>query len=134
MLRARFGVDTTISAESSEPGNTPCGAVWRKVDPYLYPPGIDSFHCPNGVYIHTDARRQKIIESYMRQTRTANIAVETMTDYHGIRPEWFIPIREQARRYGITESPGAEISPLIGKHGLHVLAVFSDARGGACGS
>ena len=57
---------------------------------------------------------------------TLNIQVGAITDYNGIRQHWFIPIREQARNYGITLLPGVEISFSVGR-GLHVLAVFDEA-------
>jgi hypothetical protein len=58
--------------------------------------------------------------------RDVRIQVGAITDYNGIRQEWFIPIREQARNYSITLLPGVEISFSVGR-GLHVLAVFDEA-------
>lgn len=58
--------------------------------------------------------------------RDARIQVGAITDYNGIRQEWFIPIREQARNSSITLLPGVEISFSVGR-GLHVLAVFDEA-------
>jgi hypothetical protein len=125
-MATRSSVDTTPSPEFSALGDTPCGAVWRKVDLHLHSPGVDSFRCPNGADIQTDAGRQKIIEAYVSQMRDAHIQVGAITDYNGIRLDWFIPIREQARNYGITLLPGVEISFAVGR-GLHVLAVFDEA-------
>jgi hypothetical protein len=55
----------------------------------------------------------------------AKIDIGAITDYNGIRSEWFIPIRDQARDYGITVFPGAEIS-FSAVRGLHVLAIFDE--------
>jgi hypothetical protein len=66
-MATRSHVDTTMSPESSAPGDIPCGAVWRKVDLHLHSPGVDSFRCPNGADLQTEAGRQRIVEAYMRQ-------------------------------------------------------------------
>ena len=125
-MAAQSSTAVTVSPESSTCGDTSCGAVWRRVDLHLHSPGVDSFRCPNGADIQTEAGRQKIIGTYVRQMRDAHIQVGAITDYNGIRQEWFIPIREQARNYGITLLPGVEISFSVVR-GLHVLAVFDEA-------
>jgi hypothetical protein len=98
--------DATTGSKSSTLGDTPCGAVWRKVDLHLHSPDVGSFRRPNGADLQTEAGRQKIIEAYVSQIHAANIDIAAITDYNGIRPEWFIPIRDQARNYGITVFPG----------------------------
>ncbi|MGH7928471.1 MAG: hypothetical protein ACREQV_11820 [Candidatus Binatia bacterium] len=37
------------------------------------------------------------------------IQVGAITDYNGIRREWFIPLREQAHNYGITLLRGSDL-------------------------
>jgi chromosome segregation protein len=121
----RSSTAVTISPESSMCEDPSCGAVWRKVDLHLHSPGVGSFRCPNGADVQTEAGRQKIIEAYVSQMHTAKIDIGAITDYNSIRSEWFIPIRDQARNYGITVFPGAEIS-FSAVRGLHVLAIFDE--------
>jgi predicted ATPase len=58
------------------------------------------------------------------QLNSQKISVGAITDYNGIREEWFEPIREEAAKRGIVVLPGAEVSFKAGKYGLHVLAIF----------
>lgn len=117
--------DATIGPKPSMLGDTPRGARWRKVDLHLHSPGVESFRCPNGADLQTEAGRQRIIEAYVRQMRDVKIDVGAITDYNGIRREWFVPIRDLARTYDITILPGVEISFSAGR-GLHVLAIFGE--------
>lgn len=119
-------LNTSTTVESLGLSDTSCGAVWRRVDLHLHSPGIESFRCPNGTDTQTDAGRQRLIEAYVRRMRDAKIEIGAITDYNGVRPEWFLPIRAEARKYGITLLPGAELSFQTGKYGLHVLAVFDE--------
>jgi predicted metal-dependent phosphoesterase TrpH len=102
--------DAATGSKSSMLGDTPCGAVWRKVDLHLHSPAVGSFRCPNGADLQTEAGRQKIIEAYVSQMHAAKIDIGAITDYNGIHSEWFIPNCDQAGKYGITVFPGAEIS------------------------
>jgi DNA repair ATPase RecN len=52
------------------------------------------------------------------------IEIGAITDYNGIRTEWFTPLRDLARARGMTLLPGVEVSLECPKHGLHVLAIF----------
>lgn len=104
----------------------PCGAIWRRVDLHLHSPGIEGFRYPQGGDPRTDSAKRKTVEAYVCQLRESKIEIGAITDYNGIRREWFAPIREEARKYGITIFPGAELSFRAGKHGLHILAVFEE--------
>lgn len=105
-----------------------CGARWMRVDLHLHTPGVRSFRCPPGLDpINNSEHKKQIIEQYVEQLVQQGIQVAAITDYQGIRPEWFEPIREKAQARGIWVYPGAELSfsRLVGgKHGLHILAIF----------
>lgn len=103
----------------------PDGAVWRRVDLHLHTPGAHSFACPDGADLRSTEGRARLVDQYVGQLEAEGIAVCAVTDYNGVRTEWFKPIREEAGKRGIVVLPGAEVSFTAGKHGLHVLAVFS---------
>ena len=115
---------TTLASEPLAPATVPCGAVWRRVDLHLHSPGVDTFRCPGGSDLRTDAGRRRLAEAYVQRLREATIEVGAITDYNGIRLEWFELLRDLAEKAGITLLPGAEVSFAYPKHGLHVLAVF----------
>ncbi len=100
------------------------GARWVRVDLHLHSPAAHSFKFPSGL----DAgRREEVVQRYVAQLKAQGIAVAAITDYQQIRPEWFLPIRDAARKAGIYVFPGVELSfggGVGGKGGLHVLAIF----------
>ncbi len=100
------------------------GTRWHRVDFHLHSPGVASFVCPDGAELRTDAGRQKLAQQYVARLADARISLCAITDYNGIREEWFGPIRDLARERGITVLPGAELSLNYGKSGLHILFIF----------
>ena len=100
------------------------GARWQRVDLHLHTPGVASFVCPPGAELRTAAGRTDIVARYVDQLLKAKITLGALTDYNGIRQEWFLPIADRANQKGITLFPGAEMSFKHGKYGLHVLAIF----------
>ncbi len=100
------------------------GTRWHRVDFHLHSPGVASFLCPDGADLRTDAGRQKLAQQYVKRLADAHITLCAITDYNGVRDEWFTPIRDLSKDRGITVLPGAELSFNYGKSGLHVLFVF----------
>lgn len=98
------------------------GARWLRTDLHLHTPGAFSFKLPNGLDPVTD--RDAIIERYVQQLVDQQIEVAAITDYQGVRIDWFAPIQQRAAERGIVIYPGAEISFNFPKYGLHVLAIF----------
>lgn len=100
------------------------GATWRCVDLHLHTPGVPSFALAPGVDIHSAADRDRVAGEYVQRLVDARIDVAAITDYQGVRPAWFNPIRDRAERAGIVILPGAELSvgPGAGR-GLHLLLV-----------
>ncbi|MCS5696955.1 AAA family ATPase [Desulfofundulus thermocisternus] len=80
-----------------------------------------------------DQDKDKIVDLYIERLVQQNIRIAAITDYNGIRIEWFNRIREKAREKGIVIFPGAELSfAETGKYGLHIIAVFplnADVKG-----
>ncbi len=112
----------------SDAGDGPavsCGARWRRVDLHLHSPGVASFRAPDGADLESSRGRSAVVEKYVEQLIASKIELAAITDYNGVRERWFEPIRKQAAARGITVLPGAEISFQVPKHGLHVLAIFS---------
>ncbi len=107
---------------------TSCGAVWQRVDLHLHSPGVESFRCPDGADPLNDSHRRKVVEAYVYRLIKASIKVASITDYNGIRTEWFSPIRDLAEKQGITLLPGVEVSFEYPKYGLHVLAIFRESE------
>ena len=100
------------------------GATWRCVDLHLHTPGVPSFALPPGVDIHKAADRQRFADEYVQRLIDARIDIAAITDYQGVRPAWFSPIRESAERAGIVVLPGAELSVGRGAgRGVHLLLV-----------
>lgn len=102
------------------------GATWRRIDLHLHTPGVSTFQSPDGANPGTAGGRSAVARAYVDQLRNAGIAVGALTDYNGIRKEWFAAIREEAEKADIRILPGAELSFKMGKYGLHILAIFSD--------
>lgn len=100
------------------------GARWRRVDLHLHTPGVGSFKSLPGLNASDPASLQRVVEAYVAQLQAQAIEVCAITDYNGIRREWFEPIRDLAAAHGITVFPGAELAFALGKYGLHVLLVF----------
>lgn len=102
----------------------PNGATWHRVDFHLHTPGVSSFTCPQGADPTTEKGRLTIVEEYVKRLVDSGITLCAITDYNGIREEWFSLIQSRAAEYGITVFPGAELSLNSGKYGLHLLCVF----------
>lgn len=104
--------------------DVPVGATWRCVDFHLHTPGVPSFRLPPDVDLEKATDREQLAEEYVRRLADAGIEVAAITDYQGVRPAWFAPIRDRANASGIVVLPGAEMS--IGEgagKGLHLLLV-----------
>lgn len=110
------------SKGTAPPG--PGGATWRRVDFHLHSPGVSSFTCPDGADLKSVQGRAVVVEKYVEGLKAQGISVCALTDYNGVRDEWFTAIRDAAARHGIIVFPGAELSFRTGKHGLHILVVF----------
>ncbi len=119
--RADQSVMTTSTGHSQSPK---AGATWRRVDLHLHSPGVKSFACPDGADLKSEKGRAAVAESYVEQLAHQQIFVAAITDYNGVRLEWFQLLASNAAGHGITILPGAELSFSYGNHGLHVLAVF----------
>jgi len=100
------------------------GAEWVKVDLHLHSPGVDTFNLPAGINLNSQEDKEKIVEEYIEKLRQANIKVGAITDYNGVREEWFEPIKMKAEKEDIFIFPGVELSFNEGRHGLHVLVIF----------
>ncbi|MGH3868154.1 MAG: hypothetical protein ACRDQ4_18930 [Pseudonocardiaceae bacterium] len=102
--------------------NVPSGATWRCVDLHLHTPGVPTFTLPGAVDVHQQRDREQIADQYVERLRAARIDVAAITDYQGVRTDWYSLIRDKAD--GITVLPGAELSiNNVGK-GLHLLLIF----------
>jgi chromosome segregation protein len=100
------------------------GARWMRADLHLHSPGAHSFRFPAG--LRPDLDRDEIVDQYVGQLVFQGIQIAAITDYQGIRKEWFLPIQQAARARGIVVFPGAELSFSYPKYGLHVLAIFPE--------
>lgn len=98
------------------------GARWRRVDLHLHTPGVHSFRLPSGVDLTSQASREELADRYVQRLVDAGIEVAAITDYQGVRVDWFKAIRERAADHGIAVLPGAEMSVSVGK-GAHLLLV-----------
>lgn len=67
---------------------------------------------------------EAVVAAYVDRLVEEGIELAAVTDYNGVRREWFEPIRDRAAERGIVVLPGVELSFTEGKYGLHVLAVF----------
>lgn len=102
------------------------GAEWVRVDLHLHSPGVESFILPDGVNISSKEEKRKIAKKYVNKLKSADIKIGAITDYNGIREEWFNMIREEAEGEGIKLFPGVELSLREGKYGIHVLIIFDE--------
>jgi ABC-type lipoprotein export system ATPase subunit len=102
------------------------GAEWISVDLHLHSPGVESFTLPSGINLSSDEDREKLVEEYVKRLKEAGIRIAGITDYNGIREDWFIPIKEKAEEEGIKVFPGVELSLREGKYGIHILLIFDD--------
>lgn len=102
------------------------GATWRCVDLHLHSPGVHSFTLPGAVDVHNEAHRAQIAEEYVERLRSAGIEVAVITDYQGVRTEWFTPIQQRATQVGISVLPGAELSIGSIGNGLHLLLICDE--------
>jgi chromosome segregation protein len=98
------------------------GASWVRVDFHLHSPGAFSFKFPDGVNLNRD--QDRIVNQFVQQLVDHDIRVAAITDYQGIRAEWFTRIQNAAQMLGIVVFPGAELSFKQGKYGLHLIAIF----------
>lgn len=104
------------------------GAEWIRVDLHLHSPAVSTFNLPSGINLNSKKVKDNIIAEYIQKLQEANIKVAAITDYNGIRSQWFIPIRDAAEEKEIFILPGAELSISLsgGKYGLHLIAIFED--------
>jgi len=104
------------------------GAEWIRVDFHLHSPGVESFTLPSGINLSSNEDRKKLVEEYVKRLKEAGIKIAGITDYSGIREEWFMPIKEKAEKEGIKVFPGVELDVLFagGKYGLHLLIIFEE--------
>jgi len=103
------------------------GAEWVRVDLHLHSPGVESFTLPSGINLSSDEDREKLVEEYVKRLKEAEIKIAGITDYNGIRKEWFKLIKEKAEKEGIKVFPGVELSLREGKYGIHILLIFDNA-------
>lgn len=103
------------------------GARWRRTDLHLHTPGVNTFRSLPGLNMADATSRERVVAAYVAQLQKEGIEVCAITDYNGIRREWFEPIRSLAASRGITVFPGAELAFALGKHGLHILVVFDES-------
>lgn len=102
------------------------GANWMKVDLHLHSPGTESFTLTSGFDLSSDDRREELAEEYIKRMEKAKIKIGAITDYNGVRKEWFELIKNKANGKGIVIFPGVEFSLKLtgGKYGLHWLLIF----------
>jgi len=101
------------------------GANWMKVDLHLHSPGIESFTLPSGFDLSSDDKCEKLAEEYGKRIEKAQIRIGAITDYNGVRKEWFELIKNKVKDKGIVLFPGVELSlKFTGKYGLHLLLIF----------
>jgi hypothetical protein len=100
------------------------GAAWVKVDLHLHSPGVNSFTLPSGINLDSD--KEEIAKDYVKRIKEANIKVAAITDYNGVREEWYNLISKEAEKEDIIILPGVELSLKLtgGKYGLHLLLIF----------
>lgn len=102
------------------------GAEWVRADFHLHSPGVESFKLPDGINLSSQEDREKLVREYIKKLKEAEIKIGAITDYNGIRKEWFTTIKEEAEKEGIVIFPGVELSLREGKYGIHVLLVFNN--------
>lgn len=100
------------------------GARWVRTDFHLHTPDVHSFRCPDGSDPSDPEQKSAIVDAYVHQLVSQRIKLAAITDYNGIREEWFVPIRDGASQRGIVVLPGAELSFSANGRGLHVAVIF----------
>jgi len=103
------------------------GAEWIGIDLHLHTPGVSSFKLQDGVDLAKD--RDWIADEYVKRLKQADIKLCAITDYNGIRKEWFSLIKEKAEKQGIFVLPGVELSISLagGKYGIHLIVVLEES-------
>lgn len=101
-------------------------AEWIRVDLHLHSPGVGSFKLSDSGNIQSMEFKKKIIDEYLNQLQETNIKIGAITDYNGIREDWFYLISSESERRGITIFPGTELYILGvgGKYGIHILIIL----------
>ena len=94
------------------------------MDLHLHSPGVPTFTLPAGLTTEKKDLEQ-IVDQYVQQLADQGIQIGAITDYQGLRTEWFDAIRTKAGEFGIVILPGTEVSLKVGKYGLHILAIFA---------
>jgi len=102
--------------------DVPSGATWRCVDLHLHTPGVPTFALPAGLDVRQQRDRERVADQYVGRLRAAGIEVAAITDYQGVRTDWYSLIRDKAD--GITVLPGAELSIANVGKGLHLLLIY----------
>ena len=100
------------------------GATWRCIDFHLHTPGVPSFMLPGGSSPDTATGLADLADQYVKAMTDVGIEIGVITDYQGVREDWYIAIRDKATPVGIYVLPGAELS--IGRgggRGLHLLLI-----------
>jgi chromosome segregation protein len=111
---------------SDELPDVPAGAQWRRVDLHLHTPAVHSFRLSDGTDLSSQTARGELVDRYVQRLADAHIDVAAITDYQGVRADWFEAIRHRAADRGITVLPGAEMSVGQGAgKGVHILLVCS---------
>jgi hypothetical protein len=106
--------------------DVPVGATWRCAGLHLHTPGVTSFKLPPDADVQQARDREQLADEYVRRLDSAGIEVAAITDYQGVRQEWFSLIRDRAAGAGIVILPGAEMSISEGAgRSLHLLLVCS---------
>jgi DNA repair ATPase RecN len=79
---------------------------------------------PSGINLDLD--KEEIVKDYVKRVKEANIKVAAITDYNGVREEWYNLISKEAEKVDIIILPGVELSLKLtgGKYGLHLLLIF----------
>jgi hypothetical protein len=75
--------------------DVPAGAQWLCVDLHVHTPGIHSFALPPGLDVRLERDREKLADEYVGRLAQAGIDVVALTDYQGVRPEWYGLIRDR---------------------------------------
>jgi len=71
-------------------------ANWVKVDLHLHSPGVHTFKLPDGADIMTEEGKRRVVERFVTQIENQGIKICAITDYNGIRKDWFELIRDYA--------------------------------------
>ena len=91
--------------------NSKCiGAKWVRMGLHLHSSGIESFRLPNGTNLNSKEKCEELADEYVKKMEEAQICVSFITDYNGIKKEWFDLIKNRAHEKGIVLFPGIELS------------------------